>query len=141
MKADRAALRRAVLNLLQNAIKYGGEGPRIALRVSGPRGRGRPEVRIEVEDHGLGIAPGERDRIFEPFVRGEEATGRSDPGQRPRPEPGEAHRGGATPAAISVTSAPGRGSTFVIDLPVSGRDDGRARPIEEEAHGTAHPAG
>ncbi len=140
VKADRAALRRALLNLLQNAIKYGGEGPRIALRVFGPRGRGRPEVRIEVEDHGLGIAPGERERIFEPFVRGEEAQALqirgSGLGLSLVKRIVEAHSG-----HISVTSAPGQGSTFVIDLPVSAETTTGLARTEEEANGTAHTAG
>jgi len=140
VKADRAALRRALLNLLQNAVKYGGLTPRIALRVTGPRGPGRLEVRIEVEDHGFGIAPGERERIFEPFVRGEEAQARqirgSGLGLSLVKRIVEAHSG-----HVSVTSAPGQGSTFVIALPASGGANTEFVSIEEEAHGTAHPAG
>jgi signal transduction histidine kinase len=140
VRADRAALRRAVLNLLQNAVKYGGEVPRIALRVSGPRGHGRAEVRIEVEDHGLGIAPGERDRIFEPFVRGEEAQARqirgSGLGLSLVKRIVEAHSG-----HVSVTSAPGQGSTFAIVLPAAGEATAGLALAEEEAHGAAHTAG
>jgi signal transduction histidine kinase len=141
VKADRAALRRAVLNLLQNAIKYGGgDSPRVGLRITAARGSGRPEVRIAVEDHGLGIAPGDQNRIFEPFVRGEEAQARqirgSGLGLSLVKRIVEAHSG-----RISVTSSLGQGSTFVIALPAS--DARSAEPVsaEEETRGTAHPAG
>ena len=140
VKADRAALRRALLNLLQNAVKYGGPAPWIGLRVTGPRGQGRPEVRIEVEDHGLGIAPGERERIFEPFVRGEEAQARqirgSGLGLSLVKRIVEAHSG-----RISVTSVPGQGSTFAIALPASATSKTGLVSLEEEARGTAHTAG
>ena len=140
VKADRAALRRAVLNLLQNAIKYGGDSPRIGLRVTSVRASGRPEVRIAVEDHGLGIAPGDRDRIFEPFVRGEEAQARqirgSGLGLSLVKRIVEAHSG-----RISVTSTPGEGSTFVIGLPASGARSAELVSAGEETHGTAHTAG
>jgi signal transduction histidine kinase len=140
VRADRAALRRAVLNLLQNAIKYGGDSPRIGLRVTAVRGSGRPEVRIAVEDHGLGIVPGDRDRIFEPFVRGEEAQARqirgSGLGLSLVKRIVEAHSG-----RISVTSTPGEGSTFVIGLPASGARSAELVSAGEETHGTAHTAG
>jgi signal transduction histidine kinase len=140
VKGDRAALRRAVLNLLQNAIKYGGESPRIGLHITAVKSSGRPEIRISVEDQGLGIGPSERDRIFEPFVRGEEAQARqirgSGLGLSLVKRIVEAHSG-----RISVTSAPGQGSTFVIDLPASGAVSSELVSAEEEAHGTPHTAG
>jgi signal transduction histidine kinase len=140
LKADRAALRRAVLNLLQNAIKYGGDSPRVGLRVTVSRGHGRPEIRIAVLDHGLGIAPGEQDQIFEPFVRGEEAQARqirgSGLGLSLVKRIVEAHKG-----RITVTSTPGQGSTFVIALPASAAASAEFASAEEETHGTAHTAG
>ena len=126
VKGDRAALRRAVLNLLQNAIKYGGPAPRIRLRIAGVRGPRQPEVQIAVEDQGLGIAAGEQGLIFEPFVRGEEAKARqirgSGLGLSLVKRIVEAHSG-----RISVTSAEGVGSTFVIALPAQKAGGGRPR--------------
>jgi signal transduction histidine kinase len=140
VRADRSALRRALLNLLQNAIKYGGDSPRIGLRVAAARGSGRPEVQIVVEDHGLGISPAERERIFEPFVRGEEAQARqirgSGLGLSLVKRIVEAHSG-----RISVTSTPGQGSTFVIALPATGAVAPELVSVAEETHGTAHSAG
>jgi signal transduction histidine kinase len=140
VRADRAALRRAVLNLLQNAIKYGGNSPRIELRITAVSASSRSEVQIAVEDHGLGMAPGEPDRIFEPFVRGEEAQARqirgSGLGLSLVRRIVEAHSG-----RIGVTSTQGRGSTFLMALPVSDALSVELASTEEEIHGTAHPAG
>jgi signal transduction histidine kinase len=62
--ADIEAMHQIVINLLDNAVKYGGAGP-IVLRA----GLDRDRVRLEVEDRGAGVPPGERDRIWQPFVR------------------------------------------------------------------------
>ncbi|NLS16379.1 HAMP domain-containing histidine kinase [Rhizobium sp. P40RR-XXII] len=59
---DRAALERAVANLVQNAIQYGGRNGRITVHVGRSTG-------ITVADEGRGIPPEERNRIFEPFYR------------------------------------------------------------------------
>ena len=64
-RLDADALRQILLNLLDNAVKYGPEGQRI--RVEAERLDGA--CRIRVEDQGPGIPPGERERIWEPFRR------------------------------------------------------------------------
>ncbi len=63
-RADAEALHQIVINLLDNAIKYGGRGP-VTLRACARGGR----AVIEVEDHGPGIAGSDRERVWEPFVR------------------------------------------------------------------------
>ena len=64
---DRTKLGTAIANLLSNAIRFSVTGGVITLAVSGT-----PEaVHIDVNDAGPGIAEGDRDRIFEPFFRGE----------------------------------------------------------------------
>lgn len=63
-------LQRALTNLVDNALKYGG-GARI---VMGPSGQGsRPGVAVEVLDDGPGIPEAERDAMLQPFVRGDRA--------------------------------------------------------------------
>jgi signal transduction histidine kinase len=58
-------LREAVANFITNAIKYTAEGGRIVIRA-----RGLPtQVRIEVQDNGIGIAPEDQERLFDEFVR------------------------------------------------------------------------
>ena len=68
------ALKRAFANLVSNAVSYGGSA-RITLNP--PAGR---MVVIEVEDDGPGIPPGELERVFEPFHRGEPSRNRETGG-------------------------------------------------------------
>lgn len=65
-----------LVNLLDNALRYGGE--RITLRVRPPDASGVP--RVEVEDDGPGVPADQLQRLFEPFWRGERADLRNDGG-------------------------------------------------------------
>jgi two-component system phosphate regulon sensor histidine kinase PhoR len=112
IRADREALSRAIWNLLENAGKY--SQPDSAIRVFARRHAGT--VFLGVEDHGEGIAPAEQGKIFQKFVRG---AGAKQAGVR-----GvgvglalvkrivEAHGG-----SVRLESEPGRGSTFILELP------------------------
>jgi signal transduction histidine kinase len=66
---DDAAIRQVMLNLLDNAVKYGRHGQVITVRLSVDAG----VVRVEVEDQGDGIAPEDRKRIWKRFWRSESA--------------------------------------------------------------------
>jgi signal transduction histidine kinase len=63
--AEPGALRQVLLNLLDNAAKYGPPGQTISVGLALLDG----SARIWVEDEGPGIPPGDRERVFEPFVR------------------------------------------------------------------------
>lgn len=65
--ADRAGLRRVFLALLDNAVRYAGEGPPQVTVQAEREGAG---WRFEVRDRGVGIAPDLRARLFAPLVRG-----------------------------------------------------------------------
>jgi two-component system phosphate regulon sensor histidine kinase PhoR len=65
VRADREALHQAIVNLLENALKYSGESRRIEVRVV----RWNDDACIEVADWGVGIAPEYREKIFERFFR------------------------------------------------------------------------
>jgi len=67
--ADRDAWRQVVLNLLDNAVKYGGRGSEVTVRVTGEG----PWCRLTVADQGPGIPVADRDRIWERFWRGDAA--------------------------------------------------------------------
>jgi signal transduction histidine kinase len=105
------ALRHMLLNLLDNAVKYGPAGQVILVRVSAQEG----EVRVVVEDQGPGIASSERERVWRPFLRGGAARGHggSGIGLTIVREVAEQHGGRAW-----VDAAPGRGARFTIALPV-----------------------
>jgi signal transduction histidine kinase len=65
VSANRAELRQVMLNLLDNAVKYGPRGQTVTIGVAC-----KPEcVRLWVEDEGSGIPVADRDRVWEPFVR------------------------------------------------------------------------
>jgi signal transduction histidine kinase len=117
VSGDGAALKRALQNLISNAIKYDGES-RWA-RISGQPGTGKHgnEVRIAVEDRGLGISSLDIAHIFEPFYRGHEAVAAqimgSGVGLSLVKQIVEAHGG-----RVTVKSAPGAGSVFTLHLPI-----------------------
>ncbi|HEX8448943.1 MAG TPA: HAMP domain-containing sensor histidine kinase [Allosphingosinicella sp.] len=73
VRGDLNALRRALTNLVDNAIAYAGGG-RLRVVVE------EDEVLIVVEDSGPGIAPAERSRLTQPFERGEASRNRSTGG-------------------------------------------------------------
>ena len=69
VRRDERAIEIAVINLVDNALKYAPDGQRIFVAVRVADGR----VEIRVADEGAGIAPEDRKRIFERFVRGKNA--------------------------------------------------------------------
>ena len=117
VRFDLAALSQALVNLLDNAVKYSGQSRAIDVRLEARNG----SVTFEVEDHGVGIAAAEQEKIFERFYRVSNGSGKGGYGL------GlflvrhimDAHGGRA-----EVDSEPGRGSRFRLVFPfaVSGGD-------------------
>ncbi len=107
---DRARIEQLVTNLLSNAIKYGAGAPIIvAARRHGEH------ARLMVRDSGIGIAAEERGRIFERFERAVSSKhyGGLGLGLYIVRRIVDAHEGDVT-----VEGAPGRGSEFIVDLPL-----------------------
>ncbi|POF63294.1 Osmolarity sensor protein EnvZ [Novacetimonas maltaceti] len=76
------ALKRALNNLVTNAIKYGGN-VRVTLFPPEPGGRNDPDemvTRLWIEDDGPGLPPGDLERMFDPFVRAEDSRNRETGG-------------------------------------------------------------
>ncbi|MGH9832218.1 MAG: sensor histidine kinase, partial [Blastocatellia bacterium] len=117
VKADATALSRAIQNLLSNAMKYSGASRWIGLSVKSVKTANGEEVVIEVSDRGLGIAPSELERIFEPFYRGKDVTSAQIHGNGLGlglvKQIIEAHGG-----RVSVESKAGQGSRFTLRLPI-----------------------
>jgi signal transduction histidine kinase len=118
VRGDGAALKRALQNLISNAIKYDGQ-TRWA-RISAQLGTGKHgnEVRIAVEDRGLGISSLDIVHVFDPFYRGHEAVAAqikgSGVGLSLVKQIVEAHGG-----RVTVKSTPGTGSVFMLHLPIA----------------------
>lgn len=118
MRADESLLRRMLLNLLDNAIKYTPEGGSICLRCSEEDGR----YRLAVQDSGPGIPAQLQCQIFERFFRADKARSRSD-----NDGSGGAGLGlaiglwiaGAHGGKLELTSSSPQGSLFTAVLPKS----------------------
>lgn len=123
---DPDALRQILLNLLDNAAKYGPEGQAI---VVGTALRGE-HVRIWVEDEGPGIPEADRVRVWEPYVRlergAEHATGGSGIGLAVVKELVELHGG----RAWAEDGSRG-GARLVVELPAGVEPRPPAEPIAE----------
>jgi signal transduction histidine kinase len=113
IRLDREAITQVLTNLFSNAIKYGADGGWLGIAARERDGG----LELRVADRGMGIAPEDRNRVFEDFFRS------ADPAVRRKKGTGigltivryivEAHGG-----RISVESTPGRGATFVVHLPL-----------------------
>jgi two-component system phosphate regulon sensor histidine kinase PhoR len=109
----RLALEQALVNLLDNAVKFNREGGEVAVQAA----VGGNQVEISVSDTGIGIPAEDVPRIFERFYRVDKARSREIGGTGlglsiVRQAVEQMH------GAIRVDSEPGRGSTFTITLPL-----------------------
>src|SRR5215471_14196918 len=111
---DREAIARALVNLLDNALKYSADEKFLGVKLYGANG----VLKLEVVDRGIGIARREQSKIFEKFYR----TG--DPLVHNSKGSGlglslvrhvtQAHGG-----EVEVESTPGKGSKFTLSLPLA----------------------
>lgn len=113
LRVDREAIARSLLNLVNNAVKYSATEKYLGVHLY----RNNSVVNLEVVDHGIGIAPKEQPKIFEKFYRVGDPlvhnTKGSGLGLSLVRHIVQAHGG-----EVAVESAPGRGSKFIITLPV-----------------------
>ncbi|WP_439105579.1 ATP-binding protein [Congregibacter sp.] len=113
---DKAKLRQCLLNLITNAIKFTHSGS-VTVRALPSTSSGEEFVRFEVEDTGRGISKENQQLIFEPFWTGSSATPDHEAGTglgldlvRRYVE--------VMDGSLGVTSQPGRGSLFWLDVPL-----------------------
>jgi signal transduction histidine kinase len=118
VRADPKLLEQVVTNLLSNAMNYTPEG-HVTLRTAQARVEGAPWATVAVSDTGLGIAPAERDKLFERFYRGAASQMARVPGTglglAISQEIMTLHHG-----HITCESTLGVGSTFTLWLPRAG---------------------
>ena len=111
VRADRERLKQVLMNLVENAVKYSPAGGEVEVHAWAENGL----VLVAVEDQGPGIPREQHGLIFEKFGRANVGGGKpgSGLGLFIARSIAEAHGG-----TLKVRSAPGRGSTFTLELPL-----------------------
>ncbi len=114
---DREMLSRALLNLIDNAVKYSDDHKELDISV-----KGKEMIAISVRDHGVGLRAADIEKIFEPYYRARfsdtETRRGAGLGLTLVRQIVRAHGG-----QMQVSSRPGEGSTFTMVLP---RRDGQS---------------
>ncbi|MBE5804385.1 MAG: HAMP domain-containing protein [Clostridiales bacterium] len=115
--ADRTKLGQIIYNLTENGLKYTPDGGEVTVSLTT---EGRTAI-LAVKDNGVGIPKEDQGHIFERFYRVDKArsreTGGTGLGLSIVRQLVTLHKG-----AISVDSAPGKGSTFIVRLPMDGKE-------------------
>jgi two-component system, sensor histidine kinase and response regulator len=119
IKGDRLELHRVVTNLVGNALKFTDQGAVTVLlsKVAEHQfenGTLQPAVKLEFKDTGHGISPEEQATLFESFSQGKHKRGGSGLGLQLSRRIIHAHNG-----TISIESEVGRGSSFIVYLPIN----------------------
>ena len=109
---DDARLRQALGNLVRNALVHTPPDTPVHVRVASDNGT----AHLTVVDHGPGLGPEERGRVFEPFYRADPSRSR-DSGGAGLGLSIVAAVAGAHGGAVAVSDTPGGGATFDIELP------------------------
>lgn len=145
VSADAAALRRAVANLVENAVKHGGRAGWIgvsARRAAAGPGEPAEAIEITVSDRGPGIRREDLPHLFEPFFRGRDAAEGGVPGSGLGlalvRHTSEAHRG-----RVTVAAGPGEEeSAFTLRLPAASAAAALGTALQErrEMQETEEPA-
>jgi len=114
VRVDREAIARALVNLVNNALKYSTDEKFLGVKLY----RANGSVKLEVSDHGIGITRREQSKIFEKFYRTGDPlvhnTKGSGLGLSLVRHITQAHGGD-----IAVESTPGKGSKFTMSLPLT----------------------
>lgn len=119
--SDPSRLRQIVTNLIGNAIKFTSEGGvSVSLVATGNRRNAR--IRIEVSDTGIGMTPEQQRSVFEAFVQADSSINRKFGGTGLGLSISK-KLATALDGDINISSEPGKGSLFTVDLPAGDVSD------------------
>ena len=122
IRADRTRLQQVLANLLDNAVKYSDEDKEIRIRAYAEA----DQAIISVSDQGMGIPPGDLDRIWDRLYRGDHSRSQRGLGLGLSYVQAIVHAHGGT---ISVESEMQKGSTFTVRFPSGLSGDGAQKPV------------
>lgn len=123
VRVDARQIKRALANLVENAIKYSPRDEPVRIQVA----PSASEALIRVIDHGPGVPAEERERIFEPFQRGSRGSGTPGAGLGLAIARGFVEGNGGR---LTVESRHGQGATFVLTVPLApARQAGEAAAV------------
>jgi two-component system sensor histidine kinase KdpD len=112
VRVDVHQVERVLVNLIENALRYSPASEPVRVQVTGLSS----EVFVRVVDRGMGIAPVELERIFEPFHRGSQSSEVRGAGLGLAIARGFAEANGGR---VWAESRQGQGATFVLALPLA----------------------
>jgi len=110
---DEPTVRRAVLNLLDNAVRHAPAGSTVEVAVEVAAGASGAEARVVVTDHGPGVPPDQQERIFERFWRGGTGAPGTGLGLPIASQVARAHGGALT---VRSPGPAGDGAVFTLTL-------------------------
>ena len=113
LRLDATMTEQVLLNLLENAVRYAPDGTEVLVSAAVLDGA----VEIRVADHGPGVAPADRERIFEEYVRGDHQADVEGTGLGLAIVRALVHLQGGT---VRCEDTPGGGATMVVRFPVTG---------------------
>jgi signal transduction histidine kinase len=122
---DPARMRQVFANLLDNAIKYTGEGGQVSVHAIRKDGN----IDFRIRDNGMGIPAGEQEKIWERLYRGDKSRSQRGLGLGLSLVRAivNAHNG-----SVRVFSEPDKGSEFIVTIPVNGTPATAGRPEATE---------
>jgi PAS domain S-box-containing protein len=115
--SDSDRLKQLLINLLSNAVKFTPDGGSVDLSVNIVDSAGKTALNINVKDTGIGICPGQVERLWDAFEQGDNSTSRQHGGVGLGLTITKAIVD-AMGGVISVDSTPGEGSVFTCSLPL-----------------------
>jgi CheY-like chemotaxis protein/anti-sigma regulatory factor (Ser/Thr protein kinase) len=133
IQTDPTRLRQVLINLIANAVKFTKEGGvRLSIAIQPSLRAEKPVLEVKITDTGIGIPPEQQASLFQPFVQGDASITRQYGGSGLGLAISQ-HFARALGGDISLTSEPGRGSTFTVTVGTGSLIDAEIQGRPEQA--------